>query len=396
MYFRRSLFFLSLLVATTISSQEKELSPLSKMSLLTVGIADELHSKFGHTAIRIQDPTDSMDIVFGYGGFDFNDPLFYSKFTTGKLDYSMSGSRYNNFLASYKIENRWVSEQELNLTLAQRNTLFRFLKNNYKEENRYYKYDFLFDNCATKVPEVFKETFGDDIIFDLDYLKNKSTFRQLIHETLETNSWTAFGIDLALGSVIDREATTWEHQFLPLYVKEQFEHVQLNGQKLVSKEKLVLKNNPVALKSNFLLSPLFWFIILAIVVLTITYFDFKKEKRSRWLDFLLFFSTGIAGLIICFLWFGTNHTSTKINFNMLWAFPINVIVAFILLKKDTTASWITKYFWFLLGVNILAILLWLLKIQVFSPLIILILIALITRYLFLIKHLRRTKSLLAQ
>ena len=396
MYFRRSLFFLSLLVATTISSQEKELSPLSKMSLLTVGIADELHSKFGHTAIRIQDPTDSMDIVFGYGGFDFNDPLFYSKFTTGKLDYSMSGSRYNNFLASYKIENRWVSEQELNLTLAQRNTLFRFLKNNYKEENRYYKYDFLFDNCATKVPEVFKETFGDDIIFDLDYLKNKSTFRQLIHETLETNSWTAFGIDLALGSVIDREATTWEHQFLPLYVKEQFEHVQLNGQKLVSKEKLVLKNNPVAPKSNFLLSPLFWFIILAIVVLTITYFDFKKEKRSRWLDFLLFFSTGIAGLIICFLWFGTNHTSTKINFNMLWAFPINVIVAFILLKKDTTASWITKYFWFLLGVNILAILLWLLKIQVFSPLIILILIALITRYLFLIKHLRRTKSLLAQ
>lgn len=396
MYFRRILFFLSLLVATTISSQEKELSPLSKMSLLTVGIADELHSKFGHTAIRIQDPTDSMDIVFGYGGFDFNDPLFYSKFTTGKLDYSMSGSRYNNFLASYKIENRWVSEQELNLTLAQRNTLFNFLKNNYKEENRYYKYDFLFDNCATKVPEVFKETFGDDIIFDLDYLKNKSTFRQLIHETLETNSWTAFGIDLALGSVIDREATTWEHQFLPLYVKEQFEHIQLNGQKLVSKEKLVLKNNPVAPKSNFLLSPLFWFIILAIVVLTITYFDFKKEKRSRWLDFLLFFSTGIAGLIICFLWFGTNHTSTKINFNMLWAFPINVIVAFILLKKDTTASWITKYFWFLLGVNILAILLWLLKIQVFSPLIILILIALITRYLFLIKHLRRTKSLLAQ
>lgn len=396
MYFRRSLFFLSLLVATTISSQEKELSPLSKMSLLTVGIADELHSKFGHTAIRIQDPTDSIDIVFGYGGFDFNDPLFYSKFTTGKLDYSMSGSRYNNFLASYKIENRWVSEQELNLTLAQRNTLFRFLKNNYKEENRYYKYDFLFDNCATKVPEVFKETFGDDIIFDLDYLKNKSTFRQLIHETLETNSWTAFGIDLALGSVIDREATTWEHQFLPLYVKEQFKHVQLNGQKLVSKEKLVLKNNPVAPKSNFLLSPLFWFIILAMVVLTITYFDFKKEKRSCWLDFLLFFSTGIAGLIICFLWFSTNHTSTKINFNMLWAFPINVIVAFILLKKDTTASWITKYLWFLLGVNILAILLWLLKIQVFSPFIILILIALITRYLFLMKHLRRTKSLLAQ
>lgn len=393
MYFRRILFFLSLLVATTISSQEKELSPLSKMSLLTVGIADELHSKFGHTAIRIQDPTSNMDIVFGYGGFDFNDPLFYSKFTTGKLDYSMSGSRYNNFIASYKIENRWVSEQELNLTLAQRNTLFKFLQNNYKKENRYYKYDFLFDNCATKVPEVFKETFGDDITFDLDYLKNKSTFRQLIHETLETNSWTTFGIDLALGSVIDREATTWEHQFLPLYVKEQFEHVQINGQKLVSKEKLVLKNNPVAPRSNFFLSPLFWFSILAVVVLTITYFDFKKEKRSRWLDFALFFSTGIAGLIVCFLWFGTNHTSTKINFNMLWAFPLNLIVAFFLLKKGAIASWICKYHWFLLCITTLPILLWLLKIQVFSPLIILILIALVTRYIFLLNVLSKNPSI---
>ncbi len=391
MYSKRIFFFLVLLISTTIFSQEKELSPLSKISLLTVGIADELHSKFGHTAIRIQDAADGMDIVFGYGGFDFDDPLFYSKFTTGKLDYSMTGHRYNNFLESYKIENRWVREQQLNLTLAQRNKLFAFLKNNYKEENRYYKYDFLFDNCATKIPEVFKKVFGNDLEFKYDHLKETSTFRQLIHETLQTNSWATFGIDLALGSVIDREATPWEHQFLPLYVKDQFENVQVKGEKLVTKEELVLDNNPNEKNGNFLLSPLFWLLLFSVVVLVVTYLDLKNNKRSRWADFMLFFLTGVAGLIICFLWFATNHSATKINFNMLWAFPLNLFVAFVLLKKKTTALWISKYLWVLIGLNVLTIILWVLKIQIFSPLIILILIALEVRYLFLIQNINKSQ-----
>lgn len=396
MYFKRICFFVVLFVTIPIFSQERELSPLSKISLLTVGTADELHSKFGHTAIRIQDATNGLDIVFGYGGFNFEDPLFYSKFTTGKLDYSMTGHRYNQFLEGYKIENRWVREQQLNLTLNQRNKLFRFLQNNYKEENRYYKYDFLFDNCATKVPEVFKEVFGNNIEFDPGYLEKTSTFRQLIHETLKTNSWSAFGIDLALGSVIDRAATPYEHQFLPLYVKEQFGNIQLNGQKLVAKEELVLNNKSTVKNNDFFLSPLFWLIVFSVVILTITYFDFKKEKRSRWLDFILFLSSGMAGLLICFLWFATNHSATKINFNMLWAFPTNLIVAFVLLNKKSSSSWIPKYLWFLLGLNVLTILLWVLKIQIFSPLIILILIALEIRFLFLIKYLRRSKSPITQ
>ena len=389
MHFKRNLFFTLFLVATTLFAQERELSPLSKISLLTVGIADELQSKFGHTAIRVQDATNGMDIVFGYGGFDFKAPFFYFKFTTGKLDYSMTGSHYNNFLASYKIENRWVLEQQLNLTLAQRNQLFDFLENNYKEENRNYKYDFLFDNCATKVPEVFKAVYSDDIEFNYDYLKKTATFRQLIHETLQTNSWATFGIDLALGSVIDREATPWEHQFLPLYVKEQFKHISINGKPIVKDEELVLKNKPISKNTNFLLSPLFWLLVLLILVVSLSYLDFKKEKRSRWLDFILFFMTGMAGLIICFLWFATNHSSTKMNFNILWAFPLNLVVAFVLLKKKAPASWVSNYLWALIALNVITILLWVLKIQVFSPLIILILLALEVRYLFLI-HYRNT------
>lgn len=383
MQLKRICFLLLLLVTTTVFTQEITLSPISKISLLTVGNADELHSKFGHTALRIQDTSQGIDIVFGYGGFDFDDPLFYSKFTTGKLDYSMTGHRYTNFLEGYRRENRWVFEQELNLDPQQRHTLFQFLQQNYKEENRYYKYDFLFDNCATKVPEVFQEVFGDALQFDFSHLQETATFRELIHETLRTNSWSAFGIDLALGSVIDRKATPWEHQFLPFYVKRQFANARINGAELVTAERMVLKNRPVEPQNHFLASPLFWLGIGCLTVLVCTYFDYRKRKRSRGLDFALFITSGIAGFLICFLWFATDHSATKVNYNMLWAFPFNLVVAFFVIGKKTRA-WIHWYLWGVLGLLALMVLLWIFGIQVFSPLVIPILLALVVRYLFLL------------
>lgn len=392
MLLKRLLLFLFLIASFFGYSQIPELSPLSKISLLTVGTADELHSKFGHSAIRIQDSTTDMDIVFGYGGFDFGTPFFYWKFARGKLDYSMTGHRFPNFIAAYKQENRWVHEQQLNLTREERNQLLRFLENNYREENRNYKYDFLFDNCATKIPEVFKNVFGNSLSFDEAYLSDPSTFRELIHETLDTNSWSAFGIDLALGSVIDRKATAWEHQFLPLYVSKQFGNTQINGKNLVSKEQLLLDIKPLEKRSYFIFSPLFWVLVLMFAVVVITYFDHKRKVRSRWLDFLLFLITGAAGLLICFLWLATDHSSTKMNFNILWAFPLNMVVAFILSKQKTMPMWVIKYFWVLLGCIAVTALIWLFKFQIFSPMVIFILVALGIRFLFLIQYFNSSKS----
>lgn len=389
---KRLITFLLILFSMVGHSQITELSSLSKISLLTIGTADELYSKFGHTALRIQDPSKDMDIVFGYGGFDFEAPFFYWKFTTGKLDYSMTGNRFPNFMEAYKQENRWVYEQQLNLSQPERNELFRFLEENYRKENRNYKYDFLFDNCATKIPEVFKKVFGDRLSFDDGYLNNTSTFRDLIHETLNTNSWSAFGIDLALGSAIDRKATTWEHQFLPHYVSKQFGNTLINGKDLVTKEQLLLDTRPMEKRNHFILSPLFWLSLLMVVVIIITYFDHQRKRRSKWLDFALFLTTGIAGLLICFLWFATDHTSTKMNFNILWAFPLNIILAFILAKRKTPPIWITNYLLLLLGLIVVTIILWLTKFQIFSPWIILILLTLVCRYSYILRYLKINKS----
>lgn len=384
---KKILFGLLSFVASFCAAQLGDLGPSSKISLLTIGNADELHSRFGHTALRIQNPSDSLDIVFGYGGFDFNDPNFYYKFTTGKLDYSMTGHHFDSFVEEYKIENRSIHEQELNLSTGQKKVLFRYLKNNYRPENRKYKYDFLFDNCATKIPEVLQETFGNTINFDETYLSKESTFRQLIHESLDTNSWTSFGIDLALGSIIDREATAYEHQFLPKYVSQQFENATLNKKPLVKAKTLILAKQVQESSGFKIWSPAVILSLLLILVAIVTYCDIIRQKRTKSIDFLLFFSTGVAGLIICFLWFMTDHSSTKMNFNLFWAFAPNLIVAFFLLKNKTP-HWLTKYIFLALFLMLLLIILWVTQFQIFSPLLILVIITLLIRYLFLLKHIK--------
>lgn len=386
MTLKKYLFLVFVAFSVLGFSQEPiELSPLSKISILTVGTADELSSKFGHTAIRIQDSTTNMDIVFGYGGFDFNAPFFYWKFTTGKLDYSITGNRFPSFLESYKIENRWVREQVLNLSQPERNTLFKFLQNNYRKENRNYKYDFLFDNCATKIPEVLQNGLGDKLKFNYTHIENPFTFRQLIHQHLDENDWTTFGIDLALGSVIDKKATPLEHMFLPIYINKQLPNTTINGKSFMTDESLLLDVKPIDKSSDFLLSPLFWLSLLLILVIIITYSDFKKNTRSKWLDFTLFFLTGAAGLLIFFLWFLTDHSATAGNFNILWAFPLNIVLAFVLVRKKPLPKWISKYLWIVLLGIVLTLILWLFKVQIFSQLIIFILLALAIRYVFLLK-----------
>lgn len=392
MQIKKIIFLFFLGISFFSFSQKTELSPLSEISLITVGTGDELYSKFGHSGFRIQDPAVGMDRIYDYGGFDFDPPMFYVKFARGKLNYKMSGYRFAPWLASYEAENRSVREQTLNLSQAERNEIFAFLQNNYRPENRYYQYDFLFDNCATKIPEVLKNGLGEKLKFDYSHLEEQYTFRQLIHQSLDENAWATFGIDLALGSIIDKKATPWEHQFLPLYVHQQMPNTTINGKPFVLKEKTLLQEKEIKKGTIFVLTPLFCLIALLITMVLFTYSDHRKKKRTRWLDFGLFFITGAAGLLIFFLWFLTDHTFTKDNLNLLWAMPFNIALSFILLKKKAIPSWIKKYLWILLALILATALLWLFKIQIFSPLIIFILVALSIRYLFIINEIGRSKN----
>lgn len=380
------ILFISILSFTT-QSQSIPLSEQAEVSLITCGPGTELFSAFGHTAFRVRDPKLGLDRVYNYGTFDFNDPNFYANFTKGDLRYFLSAYDFGRFLRTYHREKRWVTGQVLNLQQSDIQKIFDFLENNAKKENREYFYDYFFNNCSTKPYDVILEIIGDKLIEPEIFKTDIKSHRQLTQPYLKELSWGDFGIDLALGSVIDRPATPKEYLFLPENVLTYFDATKIakdgNEQSIVKRTEDILLKQEVNYKDTFF-TPLISFSILAMLVIAFTFKNIKKQKRSRILDFILFFITGLIGVFLLLTWFGTNHISARNNYNTLWAFAPNLIVSFFLLKKKLP-NWIHNYSKGALFILMIGLVIWILQIQVFSIAILPLIVLLATRYVYLWK-----------
>ena len=363
-----------------------QLSDDAEASILTFGPGTSLNDAFGHNAFRIKDETKGIDIVYGYGQYDFDAPNFYLKFARGKLNYLISRHFFSDIFNYYSGENRTIKEQVLNLSTEQKQKLFNYLENNYKPENRKYLYDFFYDNCATKIRDVLSTISNNTISFEKPENFQQKTFRELIYEHVDKNSWGSLGIDIALGSVVDREASANEYMFLPKYIHSFFEVAKINGNDDLVKSSTVLyekKGDNSA--SSFLLSPFMIIGLLSFAILFITFRDYKGNKRTKWLDITLFSLTGIIGVLLLFLWFGTDHTATWQNYNLLWAFPLNIFVIGQLLKKEIK-NWFKAYLKFLIIMLCLLTLHWVIGVQVFAIALMPLFIALAVRYIYLVKY----------
>lgn len=317
------------------------LSPESKISLLTCGQGEELYSTFGHSAIRVCDTTQGIDMIFNYGIFNFKDPNFYTNFVRGKLNYMLGVEGYNDFISEYMFDERWVYEQVLNLTTEQQQALFRFLIHNSLPENRFYLYDFLFDNCSSRIRDVLNKVFPGQIAFPDSYrdITGEPTFRDLLRSYLNESPWTKLGIDILLGKRVDRVATASEYMFLPDFLLEAFGKATINNHPLVASSGYLYKSSKAFSPTKTLFNPMLIFILL--LVLTVAAYIMKIP--FRWIDFTLFLIVGLLGLLLLFMWFGTDHYVTKYNFNLLWAIPSHAVVAFFLLKKQWP-RWMLWYF----------------------------------------------------
>lgn len=378
---------LCFLCAGFLFAQQIKLSSNSEVSVLTVGPGKSLNDAFGHNAFRIKDRTNGIDVTYGYGEYDFDAPNFYLKFARGKLNYLISRHNYSDFINHYVRYNRTVKEQVLNFSNDEKQALFEYLENNYKPENRRYLYDFFYDNCATRIRDVSQTVTKNSIIFNTPSDLSPKTFRDLIYEHVNKNTWGSFGIDLALGSVIDQNATPNEYMFLPKYINEFFANASYNdSNSLVKPSRTVFEKKPENESSLFILSPLFVLGIFAILILFITYKDKKNDTRSKWLDTSLIVITTLIGIILFLLWFATDHSATANNYNLLWAFPLNIILVSQLLK-DKVKPWVKGYLKFLIIMLCLMTLHWIIGVQVFAIALIPMLIALLIRYVFLVRTL---------
>lgn len=382
-----AIFLFVILFNSITLAQQNILSDKAEVSVLTVGPGTDLNDAFGHSAFRIKDPSTRLDVVYGYGEYDFDAPNFYLKFAQGKLNYLMSKDSFYRFYQVYIYYNRTVREQVLNLSLQEKQNVYNYLIENYKPKNRKYLYDFFFDNCATRIKDVSQIALNNKITFNTPETYQLSSFRTLIQENLNRNTWGSLGVDLALGSVIDKNATAEEHMFLPKNIYSFFAEATLNDGKtpLVKSSRVILTQKPVKSSDMFFSSPLFIFGLIALGILFITFKDFKNRKQSKWLDTTLFAFTGLIGVVILLLWFATDHKGTHQNYNLLWAFALNLITIGQLFKQKVKL-WFIKYLKLLLILLCLLTLHWIIGIQVFAIGFIPLLLALFIRYLYLIKY----------
>lgn len=325
--FRKLILSITLFLATfTAFSILPQLSEDSKVVMFTCGPGDELYAGFGHSALWVSDPAQKIDRLYNYGTFDFDTPNFYTKFIRGKLNYILSVSSSRYFLNDYKSRRILVSGQLLNLNLAERQRIFEFLENNLLPENCFYKYDFFYDNCATRIRDVLAKVTDGKVQFNTK--DENQTFREMLFPYLTHTPWTKFGINLILGLTSDKKATPWDYMYLPEYMQVAFAGatIEKDGtvRKLVSQENIYLPCN-LNFTNNKMDDPLVIFSLILLFTVLITFFEIRKKITFNWLNYIFFTISSVAGLFLLFMWVGTDHIATAQNMNVLWLFPAQAL-----------------------------------------------------------------------
>ncbi len=305
-----------------------------QLSLITCAPGTEIYELYGHSALRAKyTGRAKFDVVFNYGLFSFNTPNFVWRFTKGETDYWLGVSRFEYFIYEYAMRDSRVEEQILNLAPEQKLTLFHALQENARPENRIYRYNFLFDNCATRPRDKVEQVLGG--LFYQEPEGVAPSFRDEIHRCVAYCPWLMLGIDLALGAELDRPMTYREQMFLPEVLHQAFASATVQSttdsvaRPLVAQEVTLFAPDTPAQpqETSFLLTPLFVFSAIGVFIVLLSVYDIRRKRCTRWVDTLLFTLYGLAGVVIFFLMFCSEHPATSVNYSVVWAHPFWLLVA---------------------------------------------------------------------
>ena len=378
------LFALALIFfSINIYANELENKNRYKMSILSIGEGPSLVDAFGHTAIRVKDEELKNDVVFNFGVYDFNSPNFYSNFVKGRPEYKLGVQNYYNLTQNYVRQKRYIVEHQLNLDQNSIKIIIDLLVE--KLNDPYYIYDYFRDNCTTRAADIIidktNNKFKDEKLESEDIL----SFRELIHGKINENSWAALGIDLCLGAIIDKKIKTRETFFLP---ENLMNYLDLYEGDIIKRNIIYRPESAISYREN-IPSPLLINLILSLIIVAVTIFNFKRNKWNKSLDTLIFLISGSIGVLIIYLWFFSNHFAGAQNFNFLWAFPFNFALIFAIYKSKIP-NWSIGFIKLLIIMIILLFLHWSTGVQKYNLTLLPIFVALLIRYSFLVHQIKKT------
>lgn len=362
------LTILALLLFQMQANAQFQFSDSLSVSLITCGQGRQVYERFGHTAIRIQDLRKGDDLVYHYGVFSFNTPNFVMRFVKGETDYQLGIDHTRHFLSRYDTRGSQVFEQQLNLSQEQIKKLVTLLEINYLPQNRTYRYNYFYDNCATRPFNLLNKATGDSLRYDTAWVKPLS-YREMVRQYTHEDNWLDLGITLCIAQGSDRPTTFRQQMFLPEYLYAALEHTTTTeGEPLVASSRLLTgpqdmvapsqvagmrpqettaskENQDTADEGFALLSPSHVALAVLLVSMWLLFLELKARKSPKkghrklqiagnLFDTLLLLATGSAATIIWFLNFFSEHPTVENNLNCLWLWPTNLLFSLLIWIKS--------------------------------------------------------------
>lgn len=287
----------------TVAAQPETLSEKAEISVLTCGTANEMHTLFGHTALRIKDVDQNLDVVYNWGMFDFRTPNFLSKFVKGNLLYYLDVDSFNDFVYNYTVDNREVVEQELNLSYTEKSKIWTEINRQLKGNDRYYTYGFIRNNCTTKVVDVINKSIEKPL--SANFPSNNHSYRYILNEGLDNHYFEKLGINLLFGCSTNKQA---DLMFLPVKLKDGISF----DKNILKSEKIINTVDNTNAKSSLNSVYILW-IIVAVALIGIF------NKKCRW---VYFFIIAIFSLFLVAVSVYSNHSELQFNALILFFNPL--------------------------------------------------------------------------
>jgi hypothetical protein len=320
---KKTLFSLLFLISFIGFSQNLPLSKQAKISIITCGLGNETYSYFGHTAIRVADPGNNIDIVYNYGAFDFSTPNFVAKFAKGDLQYFVIAHSFADFLNEYNDEKRSVYEQELLISQDQKQKLFDNLNTTLLSEDRYYTYKFIDKNCTSMVVDIINKSLNGNVIKKIG--DTDKTYREILFPYFEGHFYESLGTSIIFGTKVDQLGTKI---FLPFELKNSLEKTIYENHPFVSNSKTLLSfEKPIILS--------WWNNMITYIIILLVF----GLINNRLLDKIYLLILSLMGIFFVSVGFYSLHHELAMNYNILLFSPLLLILILFSILKNKKATY---------------------------------------------------------
>ena len=333
------LFGLSVLMAPAAvdSTLVRDHSDSIRVSLVTCSPGTEVYEVYGHTALRIEIPSQGVDAVVNYGLFSFEAPNFVWRFIKGETDYVVGTIGYPIFEREYTDRGSTVTLQTLNLSREEKERLVYLLNENLRPENREYRYNFLYNNCSNKAGDMVELALSERL-FPLENRSEGITYRDILHEYTQEYPWLQLGIDYLLGVEADRPIDPNQQKFAPEYLMyytaqaQLVDSVRMYPYVIDTEVRGQLAGEPYVAP---LLTPMQAMILLLLFVAVMCTLEFLIERRQWWFDVLLLLVQGVMGLVVAFLFFASEHPTVGSNWQVIYLNPLPLLFLPFIIRSES-------------------------------------------------------------